>query len=390
MRSQNLAKLAELILQQQEELMNHWRNKVQQVPAARNLDTPAAARHITGLLEDVAAALLEGKKKSLLTLPVDRATEVHGLQRFNEGFNLIEVVADYNVLREAIQEFAEANRVIVTGRVRAILDRILDKAIGVAVQTYSEQKALEIQRQREEHLSFIVHDLKTPLSAVSTAAMILDSALSERNEERARRMLEIVQRNAQRLTALIARVTRDQKNLHSSGAESVFAARIEKRDFDLWPLIEELIRDLQTLTEAKRIHVRNEVPHDCSIFADPVLIVQVFQNLLSNAIEYTSDGEIVTGAAVSERDHTVRCWVEDTGTGISEDRLGKVFDRLETDPQKEGGVGLGLAIVKQIVEAHGGQIRVRSKLGEGSTFEFTLPLENPTGLGIEIANKATA
>src|SRR5262245_62237424 len=207
MRNQNLTKLAELILRQQEDLMRLWRNKVQKVPAIRNLDTPAACAHIAILLEDIAATLLKGKKKSLISLPVDGATEVHGLQRFQEGFNLIEIVADYNALREAIQEFAEANHISVTGRVRSLLDRVLDKAIGVAVQTYSEQKALEIRRQREEHLSFVVHDLKTPLSAVSTAAMILDRNLSgECKTERVAQMLASVHRNTLRLNALISRV----------------------------------------------------------------------------------------------------------------------------------------------------------------------------------------
>ncbi|PYS38077.1 MAG: two-component sensor histidine kinase [Acidobacteria bacterium] len=391
MRNQNLAKLAELIRQQNAELMHLWRNKVQRVSVVRNLDTPEAASHIAALLEDVAAALLKGKNKPLVTLPVDEATEVHGLQRFHQGFNLIEVVADYNALREAIQEFAEANQITVTGRVRAILDRVLDKAIGVAVQTYSEQKALEIQRQREEHLSFIVHDLKTPLSAVSTAAIILDRTLSGQcKNERVTRMLEIVQRNTERLHGLISRVIQEQTTVQRTGAESVFAARVEKRHFDLWPLIEELIQDLQPLTEPKRIRVTNDVPPDRSIFADPVLIGQVFQNLLSNAIEYTTDGDIVIGSAVSERDRTVRCWVRDTGKGIPEERLGKVFDKLETDPEKEEGRGLGLAIVKQVVEAHGGLITVVSQLGSGTKFEFTLPLQDPTGAPMERGNGTAA
>jgi hypothetical protein len=68
------------------------------------LDTPAAIRHIAALLDDIAAALLKGQKKSLIALPVDVANEVHGLQRFHDGFNLIDVVADYNALRETIQE----------------------------------------------------------------------------------------------------------------------------------------------------------------------------------------------------------------------------------------------------------------------------------------------
>ncbi len=155
----------------------------------------------------------------------------------------------------------------------------------------------------------------------------------------------------------------------------MFAGRVTKRQVDLWPLIEELLRDLQTLTEPKGIRTSNEVPHNCSVFADPVLIVRVFQNLLSNAIEYTSHEEITIGAAVSNGDCVIRCWVRDTGRGIPEDRIGKVFDKLETDREGRGGLGLGLAIVKQVVEAHGGQISVTSKPGEGSTFEFTLPVE---------------
>jgi two-component system phosphate regulon sensor histidine kinase PhoR len=389
MRNQNLTKLATLIREKHEDLMQLWRSKVQRVSAVQNLDTPEAAIHIAALLEDIATALLKGKKKSLLALPVDEATEVHGVQRFHQGFNLIEVVADFNALRETIQEFAEANRITVTGRVRAILDRILDKAIGVAVETYSEQKSLEIQRQREEHLSFLVHDLKTPLSAVSTAAMILERSLNgDSKNDRTARMLEIVQRNTKRLNALISRVIQEQTGLERTGAESIFAAKVEKRHFDLWPLIEELVRDLQPLTEPKRIHIRNDVPHECLLFADPVLIMQVFQNLLSNAIEYTTDGEIRIGSAVADR--TVQCWVRDTGKGIPEDRLGKVFDKLETDPGKAGGSGLGLAIVKQVIEAHGGNITVVSKLGEGSKFEFTLPLQDPAGLSMQVGNGTAA
>jgi signal transduction histidine kinase len=273
--------------------MHRWREKVQQVAAARNLDTPAASKHIAALLGDVSAALLKGWNKSLIALPVDEATEVHGVQRFQEGFNLIDIVADYNALRESIQEFAEANRITVTGRVRSILDRVLDKAIAVAVQTYSEQKALEIQRQRQEHLSFIVHDLKTPLSAVSTAAMILDRSLTgEDKNERVATMLQIVERNAQRLNTLISRVIHEETSLQTSATESIFSAKIEKRDFDLWPLIEGLIHDLRPLTEPKRISVSNLVHPSCSVFADPVLITRVFQNLLSNAMKFTDSGAV--------------------------------------------------------------------------------------------------
>jgi signal transduction histidine kinase len=103
-----------------------------------------------------------------------------------------------------------------------------------------------------------------------------------------------------------------------------------------------------------------------------VLLNQVFQNFLSNAIKYTKAGQIVIGAEYSEEGHA-RCWVQDTGGGIPADLLDKVFEKFVTDPEKAGGQGLGLAIVKQIVEAHGGKVAVQSSGGEGSKFIFTLP-----------------
>jgi signal transduction histidine kinase len=113
------------------------------------------------------------------------------------------------------------------------------------------------------------------------------------------------------------------------------------------------------------------------VFADAHLLSQVFQNLLSNAIEYTPKGIITIGATTQSASHVVECWVIDDGAGIPEDRIDKVFERLETDPQKHGGTGLGLAIVKEVVEAHGGQVTVETKLEEGTTFRFTLPGKAP-------------
>jgi signal transduction histidine kinase len=104
---------------------------------------------------------------------------------------------------------------------------------------------------------------------------------------------------------------------------------------------------------------------------------QVFQNLLSNAIEYTPGGKIMIGATTKSANDVVECWVIDDGAGIPEERIDKVFERLETDPEKAGGTGLGLAIVKEVVEAHGGQVTVESKLEEGTTFRFTLPGKLP-------------
>jgi two-component system sensor histidine kinase VicK len=104
--------------------------------------------------------------------------------------------------------------------------------------------------------------------------------------------------------------------------------------------------------------------------------LQVFDNLLGNAIKFSPDGGTVTVRAEPEADR-VLVIVEDQGIGIPEDQLDKIFDRFyQVDgsmTRRFGGTGLGLAIVKQIIEAHGGQIWARSELGKGSSFYFTLP-----------------
>jgi signal transduction histidine kinase len=118
------------------------------------------------------------------------------------------------------------------------VNRVLDKAVAVAVQTYSGEKVLEIQQQREEHLSFIVHDLKTPLAAVSIAANILDQALPYQcKDERVSRMMELVHRNTLRLNALISRVLRENTNIYAARETGGgFPAKVEVRELDLWPL----------------------------------------------------------------------------------------------------------------------------------------------------------
>ena len=94
----------------------------------------------------------------------------HGLQRHQDGFDIEEVVAEYNILRGCIHDLADNNGLSLQGKPFHILNRVLDEAIGLAVQTFATQQALEVQRRREEYLAFVAHDLRTPLNAISLAA----------------------------------------------------------------------------------------------------------------------------------------------------------------------------------------------------------------------------
>jgi len=366
----HLKKFGEIVQQHRDELLAEWRKKISRLPAAQSLDTPTLNNHIPHLFDELALALTAGDTESLLDLQLHDSPKIHGGLRLRAGFDIVEVVAEYNILRELFSALAEQEGVDITGDPNRILNAVIDRAVALAVDTYAKEKALEIQQRREEHLSFVIHDLRTPLTAIHAAGRILETSLADAAKTgRVANMLDILQRNALRLNALVTTASQEQYNLAASTAEEV---KVAGREFDLWPLVQGLVWDLRALVETVPVQIINTVPDNCVVYADPVLMTQVFQNLLSNAIKYTAKGEIVVGAEPTEM-NKVRCWVRDTGAGIPPERLAKVFEKFETDPKKKGGLGLGLAIVKQIVEAHGGQIFVESEVGRGSTFSFVLP-----------------
>jgi signal transduction histidine kinase len=366
-----LKNFAEVIRQHRDELLKDWRERVRQLPAAQQLDTPTLNNHIPYLFDELVQGLTTGGTESVLDLQLHDSPKIHGGLRLRAGFDILEVVAEYNILRELLSNIAERQSIDITGEPNQILNRVIDRAVALAVDTYAKEKALEIQQRREEHLSFVIHDLKTPLSAIHAAGRILQASLADENPNRHRveNMVDLVRRNAERLNALITSASQEQYNLATSTAEELKVAHSE---FDLWPLVQAMIWDLRALVEYLPVQLVNTVPENCVVYADPVLVTHVFQNLLSNAIKYTANGEITVGAAQAEV-NKLRCWVRDTGTGVPPDRLAKIFEKFETDPKKKGSLGLGLPIVKQIVEAHGGQIFVESEVGRGSTFSFTLP-----------------
>jgi signal transduction histidine kinase len=178
------------------------------------------------------------------------------------------------------------------------------------------------------------------------------------------------------LEKLVGKVLEENTNL-----ETEVGIKVQRREFDLWPLVEALIHDLHPVAGTSSTQLINKVPDDLVVYADAGLLRRVIQNLIANAIRYTPRGEVVVAAQVLDAAGAVECRVSDDGAGIPEEILEKVFDKGETDAEKEGGTGLGLAIVKAFTEAHGGKVSVESKEGVGSTFRVSLPTkENSSGL----------
>ena len=365
----NLDKLAALIMQERQALLSRWRQQVRELPSARHLDIPTLNDHIPDLLEELAAALQSQSDQTISEAICEGSPPAHGRQRVQDGFDIEEVVAEYNILRDCLHDLADDNGLSLQGKPFHIVNRVLDGAIGSAVQTYATQRALEVQHRREEYLAFVAHDLRTPLNAISLAAQVLELTLPKQDAGAGTtQMLKALRRNVQQLEGLVHRVLEESANLQTE-----VGVKLQRRTFDLWPLVESLINDLHPVAGAASTQLINRVPDDLVVYADASLLRRVFQNLIANAIKYTPRGEIVIGAREPNVEGTVECWVSDNGAGIPAEFLEKVFDKGETDSENEGGMGLGLAIVKTFTEAHGGQVTVESKEGIGSTFRFSLP-----------------
>ncbi|HEX5056650.1 MAG TPA: HAMP domain-containing sensor histidine kinase [Gammaproteobacteria bacterium] len=358
-----LIQLATLIRHECATLLERWRTRIKDLPSARKLDTPTLNDHFPFLIEELADACQAryGSEESLGCPPV------HSIQRFEQGFDLMEVITEYKILRECICELAEENGIELHNKAFYILNRVFDDAIAVAVQTFVAQQALEIRRRRDEYLAFVVHDLRTPLNAISLAANALGSLMPQKNENTAR-MLSILSRNTKRLETLVENVLKE--SVHAQAEIPL----LERREFDLWPMVEELIHDLRPVAEAGGTNVINEIPEGMIVFADASMVKRIFQNLIANAIKHTPGGKAVIGA--EDGAEAVECWVKDNGIGIPGDRLGKIFEKGESSENKRDSItnGLGLPIVKTLVEAHGGKVTVNSREGYGAEFRFTLPL----------------
>lgn len=370
MNIQNLNELAALITRERETLLTRWREQVRQLSSAKHLDIPTLNDHIPGLLDELATAFRLVSDETIPESLLEGSPPIHGRQRHQDGFDIVEVVAEYNILRGCIHDLAESNGVSLSGKAFHILNRVLDEAIGSAVQTFATERALEVQKRREEYLALVAHDLRTPLNAVSLAGGVLERQMLSGGggSPETARMLKTLQRNVQNLNSLVDNVLKENAHLQTEAG-----VKLERRVLDLWPLVEALIHDLHPVAGTGSTELINNIPDELTAYADASLLRRVFQNLVANAIKHTARGEVVIGARETEAEGAVECWVTDNGAGIPEDRLKRIFDKFETDSQKEDGIGLGLAIVKTFVEAHGGQVTVESTEGVGTTFRFTLP-----------------
>lgn len=232
------------------------------------------------------------------------------------------------------------------------------------------EEVKSISKRKSDFISAVSHELRTPLTSIKGYASLLLTGKLGNIPPEVRNRLERVNRHSDELTHFVNEL------LDISRIESGKVI-MKKEELELGPLLEEVYDLLLVQLKDKQIEFSVHIPGEANtIFADPGQIRRVFINLISNAIKFTPlKGKITIVSHPQEK--YVQIDVKDTGCGIPEESQSAIFEEFYRvdNPinQEQKGTGLGLTLVKHIIEAHDGKIWVKSKVGEGSTFSFTLP-----------------
>lgn len=242
--------------------------------------------------------------------------------------------------------------------------------LGLGLLLHDITREKELDEMKSQLLSTVSHELRTPLASIKGFATTLLREDVRWDEESRREFLSIIDEESDRLSELIG-------NLLDMSRIEAGTLRVELEPTDLRPIVAETVAEFQVITRDHQLQA-SMPPALPLVPADPRRVRQVVRNLVDNAVKYSPGGgpiTIVVGLAVD----SLEIRVSDQGLGIEPNDLDRIFDRFyqvdSASTRKVGGSGLGLSICKAIVEAHSGRIWAESELGIGSSFYFTLPLE---------------
>ncbi|MBX4188066.1 MAG: GAF domain-containing protein [Candidatus Doudnabacteria bacterium] len=329
-------------------------------------------------------------------------------------FDVLDALASKIDIRTKIEESLRSGKLIMVEKfsigdkvLRVLVSPVKDgenKPLGSVVLFHDVTKESAIEKMREDFTSMMVHELRSPLTGIRSIANLLKEDKIKNEQKKYQEFIELIVSNSANMLDLV-------NDLLDVAKLEAGKFQVMKRDTDLNKLVNTRIESFQALASDNQLTLNSTLdPKLPMISADESKVGQVLNNLLSNAIKFTKPGGKITisGFTLKKGEEVLAkiselgmIWpglkeqvkfntdvmiiaVSDTGTGISDDEQGKLFNKftqLENSAASEKkGTGLGLVISKGVVEAHGGEIGLCSELDKGTTFYFTLPLakqENP-------------
>jgi len=314
----------------------------------------------------------EKSKTSPLGFKIEKFFDDFRVSYTAEGF---EVLEGYKYIEDP--EFKLTKEFIHTEKEKILLLSKSEELVALIDQVKAEKVRVEelkrLGKLKADFISTVSHELRTPLSTTKEGiSLVLDKVCGEINRKQ-EKILITAKDNIDRL----ARIINDILDI-----SKIEAGRVElKRELiNLTSLIEESISSFAFKAREKGLEIRVDLPErEVKLYIDGDKIIEVFTNLLTNALKFTEKGYVEI--SLQENKNKVVCSVSDTGIGISQEDLNRVFNKFQQFGRVAGsgekGTGLGLSIVKGIVEIHKGKIWVESELGKGTKFSFTLPKYTP-------------
>ena len=250
----------------------------------------------------------------------------------------------------------------------AVFDREGGQHGGILV-FHDLTRLKQLENTRQEFVANVSHELRTPLSLIKGFVETLRDGAKD-DPELAARFLRTIEKHTDRLTYLI------EDLLTVSQLESGQIV-MNLHEVELREEAAHVLEDLQARAAEKKVTLQNNLPPDLQARADADRLQQVLFNLVENAIKYGAAGGNVAVGGLPNNNGKVEIWVKDDGPGIPPEAKERIFERFyrvdRARSRESGGTGLGLSIVKHIVQAHSGEVWVKSEPGNGATFFFTLP-----------------
>jgi signal transduction histidine kinase len=275
--------------------------------------------------------------------------------------NIKERLYGEGLVEQLPEGILEEEKVTLLSRER-LVEELLDRRKKLE-KAYRELAEAELGKMKTTFLDVIAHELRTPLTSIKTYVDLLKKEKLGELSEVQKEKLGIMAQNVDRLTMLI----NDMLEIPSIDVREL---ELRKETFTARELVMDVMEDCRDIADEKRQTLSIEMPDTLTLHGDKNLLGKAIKNILVNAIRYTPRGGTVSiaGRREGEQSHLV---IADTGPGIPEDDIDRVFDPFYTGGEG-GGMGLGLSIVKNIVDAHGGEVWAESDPGEGAAFHIRL------------------
>jgi signal transduction histidine kinase len=309
----------------------------------------------------------EKSEKNSLGLKIEKFFDGFKVSYTDEGFEVLEGYKyiedpDFKLTQEFVHfEKEKLLRLSQSEELIALIDQVKTEKVRV-------EELRRLDRLKSDFISTVSHELRTPLSITKLGiSLVLNRTTGDINEKQ-KDVLSDAKNNIDRL----ARIIDDLLDISKIEAGKV---KLERELVNISGLIRQVVSSFEGHLKGKNLELKVNIPEkQIDAHVDLDKITQVFTNLIGNALKFTDKGYIEI--SLQEKEEEIECVVADTGVGISEEDLPRVFGKFEQFGRLLGpgekGTGLGLAITKGIIELHGGKISLESKLGQGSKFTFSL------------------